>query len=380
MAIRSITAIAAVAGLILGCGGSEPAPGAETASAPAPSEASDTLGPVVIDPDAKPEPLLSSYRFFQDGARQIPNEGVIPYDINTPLFSDYTEKYRFLWLPPGTAATYDAEDVFAFPVGAVILKTFSSLNDLRDPSQGERIIETRLLVHASDGWKGYPYLWNEDATEATLKVSGTTVDVEWVHYDGSTRSNNYIVPNMNQCKSCHDQGGALVPIGPKARNLNKDYAYADGVRNQLMRWTEMGYLTGAPANPDDAPRLAVWDDPSTGSLYHRGRAWLEANCMHCHNPEGPANTSGVDWRIFVKDPAKLGIMKPPVAAGRGAGDRLYGIVPGKPDESILMYRIESQDPGVMMPELPRRLIDEEGVALMRAWIEDLTLETVASGG
>lgn len=338
------------------------------------------IGPVVFDPEAKPAKLLSEYNFFVDGAKQIPNERVLPYDVNSPLFSDYSSKHRFVWMPPGTAAAYDAEDVFSFPVGAVLIKTFGYLHDIRDPAQGERIIETRLLVHTADGWKGYPYVWNDDATEATLKVAGTTVDVEWIHYDGETRTNNYIVPNMNQCKSCHEQSGALEPIGPKARNLNKPYKYDDGVLNQLTRWAEAGYLEGAPGSPADAPRLAVWDEPGSGSLYHRGRAWLEANCMHCHNPKGAANTTGIDWRVFVDDPVKLGIMKPPVAAGRGSGDLHYDIVPGEPGESILMYRIESLDPGVMMPELPRRLVDEEGVALMREWIDELTMDTIESGG
>jgi hypothetical protein len=83
----------------------------------------------------------------------------------------------------------------------------------------------------------------------------------------------------------------------------------------------------------------------------------------------------LDLLATQNDPYKRGIGKIPVAAGRGSGGRLYDIVPGQPDESILMYRLESMEPGVMMPELGRRLTDEEGVALVREWVASLNGST-----
>lgn len=305
--------------------------------------------------------------FVGDGHTQEPAAGVIPYDLNSPLFSDYTAKRRFVKLPTGKKAAYNETEAFDFPVGSIIIKTFSMPADLRDPSKGERLLETRLLVHRPDGWIGLPYVWNEAQTEAKLKVAGGTVDVEWTHYDGGKRTNNYILPNVNQCKNCHENDRKILPIGPKARNLNRDFAYSDGTENQLVRWTKSGILEGAPP-PDQAPKLAVWNDPKTGSLDERARSWLEINCAHCHNPKGPARTSGLELMASVSDPVRWGLMKLPIAAGRGSGGRHYDIVPGKPDESILVFRLESTDPGVMMPELPRRLVDDEGVALIREWI------------
>jgi len=117
--------------------------------------------------------------------------------------------------------------------------------------------------------------------------------------------------------------------------------------------------------------MAVWNDPTTGTLDQRARAWLEINCAHCHNPDGPARTSGLDLLATQTDSSKMGMRKTPTAAGRGSGGRFYDIVAGKPDASILVYRIESKEPGVMMPELSRRLIDEEGVKLIRAWIASM---------
>lgn len=279
--------------------------------------------------------LLSEYRFFVGNLADLnPNDGVIPYDLNTPLFSDYAAKYRHVWMPQGSSAAYNGEDVFDFPVGATLIKTFAFLHDMRDPAKGQRIIETRLLIRKKKAWDALVYLWNDEQTEATLKVAGTTKDVSWIHHDGSQRSSNYIVPNVNQCKGCHVLNKAFVPIGPKARNLNKAFAYRDGEANQLDRWTQAGYLRGAPAH-ESAPKVAVWNDPTTGSVDDRARAWLDINCAHCHNPQGPASNSGLDLRISQHDPIKWGVMKVPVAAGRGSGGRLYDIVPGKPDAGRL---------------------------------------------
>src|SRR5207244_1098077 len=108
--------------------------------------------------------------FLGSGQTQEPAPGVIPYDINTPLFSDYATKYRFVRLPPGTQATYHDSEVFEFPVGTILVKTFAYLHDLTEPAQGGRLVETRLLIHRPDGWIGLPYVWNDDQTEAMLKV------------------------------------------------------------------------------------------------------------------------------------------------------------------------------------------------------------------
>jgi len=249
----------------------------------------------------------------------------------------------------------------------VIAKTFAYPRDARDPSQGRRLIETRILRRQSDGWVGLPYVWNAAQTEATLDVAGDMVDVSWVHSDGSARTNNYIIPNVNQCKGCHTTGEVLMPIGPKARHLNRHFAYREGTENQLTHWTHRGALAGAPP-ADRAPRLAAWDNPESGTLDARARAWLEINCAHCHHPAGPARNSGLDLLAAQRTPVAFGVYKPPVAAGIGSGGLDYDIVPGRPDRSILAYRIASTHPGVMMPELGKRLVHVEGVALVRQWI------------
>jgi uncharacterized repeat protein (TIGR03806 family) len=338
--------------------------GCTTRTAPVPAVAAPAPVAAVTGPFER----LSQYALFSGNPReQVPAPGVIPYDLNSALFSDYAEKFRFVKLPEGTQATYHADQVFEFPVGTVIAKTFAYPADARDPSQGRRLIETRILKHEADGWVGLPYVWNKDQTEAALDVAGDTVDVSWIHTDGRARTVNYIIPNANQCKGCHKAGETMLPIGPKARHLNRDFAYRERTENQLAHWAKERALAGAP-DPSLAPRLAVWSDPKSGSLDERARAWLEINCAHCHSPQGPARTSGLDLLASQRNPTAFGINKPPVAAGIGSGGLAYDIVPGEPDRSILTYRIASTHPGVMMPELGKRLVHEEGVALVREWI------------
>jgi uncharacterized repeat protein (TIGR03806 family) len=321
--------------------------------------------------DEEPPALLSSYGLFRgDGSAQEPADGVVPYDVNTPLFSDYAAKYRFVRLPPGAPARYRESEPFDFPVGTVLVKTFAYFKDLRNPSLGRRLVETRLLVHKDDGWVGLPYVWNDEQTEATLRVAGATREVRWTHTDGREQTLRYLVPNTNQCLSCHENEKKLRPIGPTARGLNRHFDYAGGPEEQLTYWGKVGILEGAP-EPAAAPRLAVWNDPSTGPLEQRARAWLEMNCAHCHNPAGSAKASGLDLRAAQADLSRAGVWKTPVAAGRGSGGRWYDIVPGKPDASILVYRTASTEPGVMMPEVGRRLVDREGLALVQAWIASM---------
>jgi hypothetical protein len=124
--------------------------------------------------------------------------------------------------------------------------------------------------------------------------------------------------------------------------------------------------------PPGAATMPVW------SAYRESRpaapfarAYLDVNCAHCHQPGGGASNSGLDLRWEQADPHAYGIGKRPVAAGRGAGADEFSIVPGHPDASILVYRMDSAEPGVAMPELGKSSIDKQGVAVVRRWIAEM---------
>lgn len=319
-----------------------------------------------------PKAKLSDYAFFEGPlSLQQPAKGVIAYALNTPLFSDYAEKLRFIQFPTGQSVVYNNREVLDFPVGTVIIKTFYFLTDFRKPQAGRRLMETRLLLHEPTGWKALEYVWNEEQTEAYLEVAGNEQQVNYTDASGKKRKQTYVIPNLNQCKGCHNRNEVLTPIGPSARQLNGELQYPNNEReNQLDHWQKLGILKGMPALAN-CPKAPVWNDPSTGSVSERARIWLDINCGHCHRPEGPASTSGLNLSIHEQDLTAIGLQKTPVAAGRGSGGRLFDIVPGQPDASILLYRIESTDPSVMMPEVGRKVVHKEGAALMREWIKSL---------
>ena len=327
----------------------------------------------------RPPQTLAATGLFTDAGARLPAAGVLPYDLNTPLYSDGALKHRYVWMPEGRAAGWRETGVLDLPVGTVLVKTFA-MPEGAEGAGGERYLETRLLVHAPQGWTALPYVWNADGTEATLTPQGATLaGVIPASVTGGVPA-DWSVPNRNQCKSCHQQNGDLEPIGPSAAALNRTYPYTDGSANQLVRWEVAGYLAGAPSDPTapGVPRMPVWDDPASGPLADRARAYLAINCAHCHRPGGSASNSGLDLGYEVTDRVKLGVFKRPVAAGRGSGQLLFDVVPGDPDQSILTYRMASTDPGERMPELGRSLVHQEGLALVRAWIAQMPPEAAPS--
>ena len=356
---------------LIGCEAKEPT---KVHPAPSPSNDASTPSPtpshrVNVDLESRrPAMRLSDYHLFLDLKNQIPNEGVIPYQLNSSHFVDYAISRHYLYLPPDTQATYRENEVYALPVGTILAQSLSFQNDLRDPSKGERLVETRLLIHQTKGWLAVPYLWNKEQTDARRAVIGGKTKVDWLQQDGSLHSHIYVTPDMNQCKRCHKNQDRVQPIGLRTRNLN---LLLDDGKNQLARWANSGLLAEIPPKFPPAKNPIVWQDPSTATTDKRARAWLDINCAHCHNPNGAASVSGLDLSFQQQMPVKYGVYKPPVAAGRGSSGYKFGINPGSPQTSFLLHRIRSTDPGVMMPTVGRSLVDKEGTALIEQWIREM---------
>ncbi|WP_421990511.1 SO2930 family diheme c-type cytochrome [Qipengyuania sp.] len=293
---------------------------------------------------------LSEFGFFADPAGQVPQARVTPYRLNTPLYSDGADKLRFVYLPEGAQMGAQGEGLLEFPVGTALIKTFAF-----GEGADRRLIETRVLLHRASGWLALPYLWNEEQTEARLAIAGARLDLTTPRGEAIS----YRVPNKNQCKECHGLDGQVVPIGPKARNLSGEW---------LAGVVEAGLVDRMPQDADQFP---VWEHRESADLTAAARAYLDVNCAHCHRPGAMASNSGLDLRWEQQSPEALGVGKRPVAAGRGAGGHLYDIVPGSPDSSILTYRMASPEPGIAMPELGKATVDEEGLDIVRRWIEEM---------
>ncbi|MFT7622242.1 MAG: parallel beta-helix repeat protein [Myxococcota bacterium] len=326
-----------------------------------PEPCSESLGcttpPVPVRPPATaageacglPYPNLSDYGLFTGApSDQVGDAGVVAYDVAAPLFSDSTGKRRFMVLPGGKKAAWTDEGPLEFPVGTTLVKTFAEPSD----TGLGKLIETRLLIHEDSGWTGHVYRWSDDQTDARRTVAGETITL--------TGGQQYIVPNTPMCADCHTQNDSMVPLGPSAMQLH----------NQVADLTSDGHLTGTPA---DLSTVKALPSPygSDGTLEDRARAWLHTNCAHCHRKGGLAGSTGLLLEAQVTDDVKYGICKTPVAAGAGSGGLKYDIVPGNPDASILVHRIESTDPAVKMPEVPNLTVDAAGIAVVREWIQSM---------
>lgn len=348
---------------------------------------------MVLHPQSSPPDRLSDWGVvLADGRYFELNESVAPYDLNTPLFSDYALKMRTVWVPSGTNIGYTRAGELDFPVGTIISKTFHYekasgfsaaayrvVREDRESTLNERgqleldrhvLIETRLLVHYDDGWQALPYVWNTAQDEAWLEIAGDVREIELVDGDDEEKI-TYIVPDSNQCAGCHavdHASKALRPIGPKAWQLNRPYDDGTQTSNQLERWASMGLLTGLGEDP---PAGARWSDPDGATLGRRAADYLDVNCAHCHSGRGSADTSGLQLSREAAVDRQYGICKPPIAVGRGSGDRPYDIYPGRPEESILLYRMQHSDPAIAMPELGRSTVHTEGVRLISEWIASL---------
>tara|TARA_B100000287_G_scaffold384760_1_gene391490 strand:- start:1136 stop:2173 length:1038 start_codon:yes stop_codon:yes gene_type:complete len=308
--------------------------------------------------------FLSEFGFFKDMQNQIPAEGIHPYSLISPLFSDETDKLRFVYVPDGQKLGYVNNEVFIFPVGSTLIKTFAYLN--KNGPLEQQLLETRLLINTNDGWQAISYVWNKEQTDASRAIAGATIPTTFINSDGKMIDVRYRAPNQNQCKECHQANKTITPIGPKARNMNKLIEYESGEMNQLLYWAALGWID---KNIDTASISNYMD--VNASLEDRSRAYLDINCGHCHIPGGSADTTGLYLNYTERDKEQLGIYKKPVAAGRASGNLKYSIVPGHADESILLFRMKSLDPGIMMPESGRALADEVGIKLIEDWIDKL---------
>jgi uncharacterized repeat protein (TIGR03806 family) len=373
-------------------------------------------------------PRLEQYGLFADPAdpTSMPQGKSVPYALNSRLFSDYSVKYRVIHLPQGTEMTYRAFDdgthvngTVAFPVGTVISKTFSFVNE---PENAETAYETRLLIkrQRADGqryWAGLEYVWSTENGQRVAKLTqgGAEAPASWHFRDvdsgrlqvGSTSS--YLMPNANQCLSCHtnqDNTTGAAPIGPKVRNLNRPYSSESPLpsaqavhpiagQNQIAWMCDNGFLNNCPSNLGVDPvsqratnveGVPIFNVPGSGGhlpgskadLEARARAYIEINCAHCHNDKGQASNTGMYVDVFRVVNSTYGICKGPTATGtEGRGGRQFDIVPGRANDSILVYRIgpEAMTPAAMMPPLARSVVHEEAFEVLSQWINEVVDNT-----
>ncbi len=313
---------------------------------------------------------LSETGLFTSVRKHTPQPALIPYSVNSPLWSDGAYKERFIALPGTNQIEFTEGGAWKFPEQTVLVKSFSLEREAGNPASRRRL-ETRLLVLQQNEWVGYTYLWNDSQTDATLiNAAGTdrTYTIKDKSAPGGSRKQTWHFPSRAECMVCHSRAGQFV-LGLTTPQMNREHDYG-GVRdNQLRAMEHIGLFKARklPKAPDKYAHLTDPYDPAQ-PLEARARSYLQSNCAHCHVEAGGGN-SAINLAQSAKTDAMRAIGVEPIHDKFGLPDARI-IAPGKPDSSVLLHRIAKLGIG-RMPPLASSVVDDAAVKVIRDWIASL---------
>jgi uncharacterized repeat protein (TIGR03806 family) len=310
--------------------------------------------------------LLSQTGVFTDLANLSPADFLIPYTVNSPLWSDGAAKTRWFTIPTNTVIGFSANGEWTFPAGSVFVKQFDLPVDDTNPKILRRL-ETRLLVRDMNGYVyGASYKWRADNSDADLVMAGITEPIEIKTADG-TRTQKWFYPGRQDCLTCHTPASGGV-LGVKTRQLNGLFKYPNGVTgNQLHTLGHLGIFDAAFDDRKIFRYSHLVNIMNTAAAPQiRVRSYLDANCSMCHRPGGAGAFFDARFDIPLK---KQNLINGPVANQLNiAGAKV--IVPGDTNRSILFHRISITGEG-QMPPLGKNVVDDKAVAVIGKWITTL---------
>ena len=158
-------------------------------------------------------------------------------------------------------------------------------------------------------------------------------------------------------------------IGIKPQNLNFEYTYTDGTKNQLQKWIDAGYLQNTL--PATIASTVDYNDTSK-PLELRVRSYLDINCAHCHQ-----NDSHCDYRpmrfAFSESTnlSNMGVCVPTQDMADFPPALAKIVNPGNINRSMLYYRLNTENESFRMPLLGRSIVHQEGIDLIQEWINSL---------
>ncbi len=280
---------------------------------------------------------------------RLPSAAMIPYSVESQLWSDSANKERYLALPDNSKIDVASDGDFLFPVGSVLLKHFKL---------GDKIIETRLFARGQLGWQGFSYEWSDDQADATLLTDGKEKIIDTIRWQ---------YPSPAQCLVCHTQA-ANFSLGLETLQLNANMDYSGINANQLDTLAYIQLFSAAITSTYKAQKLFPLDHPSA-TLTQRARSYLHSNCSGCHRPAGVSSVN-LDLRFTTALSAMNACDTHPMVEDLGiANARL--IAPGEPARSVLLARMNVRD-GNQMPTLGTHLVDEAAVQVVSDWIANLS--------
>lgn len=291
------------------------------------------------------EQNLSFYNIFEGNkADLIPSTDFHLLELSSVLYTDYAHKQRLVKIPEGTEMLKLDDGSIEFPDGTILVKTFFYYNDERNVDLGKRIIESRLLIKEDDVWNVATYQWNDTQDDAILELNGKDTPISWINSDGENISTMYHIPDENECISCHQSNSTMIPLGTKLRNLNRLVERNGQDINQLNHLQSLGILNSFQVS--EITQIENYNNLNL-SLEERGRAYLEMNCAHCHNPQAWEAAAEQDLDFRYETPLNE-----------------TGILSERNRIKNLMSEGE-------MPLIGTTIIDEEGVDLITDFIDSL---------
>lgn len=348
--------------------------------------------PVIVAPDGAGEPLigclsggqvrrlagqpgesqpndppffLSQTGLFSDLFALTPSEGMLEYEVNSPLWSDGAYKRRFFGLPAGGRVQFSTTDAWGFPQGTALVKHFS----LAQPGAPPKKIETRVFLNTASGWRGFTYRWNVEGTDA-YRISEDQVAVHATvdPYTGQWIEVEWQYPGPSSCNQCHTPAAGYV-LGLRTGQLNREFDFALATDNQLRTYEHIGLFESAtlPTGQFDPAILSAWARPDDfgAPLNDRARSYLAANCASCHLIDG---ATGLNMDLAHDTPIWAmnthGVF--PTSGDLGLWNPAR-IRPWAANSSVLFERMRRLD-GTRMPPLGSTHVDLGGVALIEAWI------------
>jgi uncharacterized repeat protein (TIGR03806 family) len=295
-----------------------------------------------------------------------PAAGLIPYGVNSALWSDDADKGRWVAIPAGKTIVVKDDGHWDLPVGTVAVKEFR----VKD-----KLVETRLLVHHSepDDWVGYSYAWRPDGKDADLvDEDSKRVCVENLQPncpDENPDGQMWVYPSRMQCLGCHGENPGRS-LGLETAQLNRLFLYPNGkYANQIATFAKVGLLATSNIDPKSLPAYANPADPKSGTLSERARSYLQSNCAHCHRP-GATMESTLDFRYTTP-------LREMNACDVKANKNNFGdsnaklLAPGDGESSIVFRRTNTNSPFLRMPQIGRSIIDPVGSRLVGEWITSL---------
>ena len=313
---------------------------------------------------------LSASCLYSDKILRLISSQLIKFTPNYQLWSDGSNKSRWIYLPPHTQINTTNPDRWIFPVGTQIFKEFRQVT--KDSSQ-EIKVETRHLQKITpgsgeDSWLISTYQWNEAQSEASLSMGASNV-----------LNTDHDIPSQQDCIDCH-KGNTDFILGFEAIQLSDKqakYAFGYGPKRQLEEWTLQRLLDENKLTvPMEVPVLP-------GSpIEQKALGYLHANCGNCHNELGHAAEEEAGHLVFRHQLSFNTLNKTDVyQTAVNKKTRNFTAVPfialGASEDELAIYqsalylRMNSTDEEYRMPMLAREKIDYQALSIIHRWLRTI---------